>query len=65
VTSDYCGTFATNEQQDAFDKYYKLPILTEWPFKPFVEGSNPPALTKKSSSFGGFFCFVERHPLEG
>jgi len=29
VTSDYYGTFASSELQDAFDKYYKPPILTE------------------------------------
>jgi site-specific recombinase XerD len=26
VTSDYYGTFAFNELQEAFDKYYKPPI---------------------------------------
>ena len=35
-------------------------MAEQWPFKPFVEGSSPPELTKKSSVFGGLFCFVER-----
>ena len=33
-------------------------MAEQWPFKPFVEGSSPPELTKKSSVFGGLFCLL-------
>ena len=39
-------------------------MAEQWPFKPFVEGSSPPELTKKSSVLEGFFVLL-RVPAGG
>ena len=35
-------------------------MAEQWPFKPFVEGSSPPALTKKDLLYRRAFLFVVR-----
>jgi hypothetical protein len=43
-------------------------MAEQWPFKPFVEGSSPPALTKKSSSWKAFYFIIyhtKQMPLQG